>query len=104
MPRTYRLPGLGQETAILFLQALGQTLQVLQLLIYSLGKLQGLLGTVWGRGHVSHERGRQTTGEIHSETEATEKSRTETEGDGDPRERDRDSEKKKKRCVCGGRN
>lgn len=50
LPRTHRLPGLGQEAAILLLQALGQSLQILQLLIHSLGTLQSLLGTEWGRG------------------------------------------------------
>lgn len=50
LPRTHRLPGLGQEPAILFLQVLGQSLQVLQLLIHSLGTLQSLLGTEWGLG------------------------------------------------------
>lgn len=55
LPRTYCLPGLGQKAVILFLQALGQALQVLQLLIHSLGKLQSLLGTEWGQGQVGHE-------------------------------------------------
>lgn len=49
LPGTHRLPGLGQEAAILILQALGQRLQVLQLLVHGLGTLQGLLGAEGGR-------------------------------------------------------
>lgn len=29
LPKTHRLPGLGQKAAVLFLQALGQSLQIL---------------------------------------------------------------------------
>lgn len=77
LSRTHRLPGLGQEAAILFLQALGQSLQVLQLLIHGLGKLQSLLGTEWGVGQVGHTRERKAEiteiGPLR-ETETTEKS------------------------------
>lgn len=75
LPRTHRLPGLGQEAAILFLQALGQSLQVLQLLIHSLGTLQSLLGTEWGWGRGPHRRETETreTDPLR-QSEATEKS------------------------------
>lgn len=52
--------GPGPEgCAVLFLQALGQSLQVLQLLIHAPGKLQSLLGT-GGGGEVGHRRERKT--------------------------------------------
>lgn len=84
LPGTYCLPGLGQKTAVLFLQALGQALQVLQLLIHGLGELQGLLGAE-GAGHVATgaRKTETTDGDPPRETEATEKNPRGW-GDGDP--------------------
>jgi hypothetical protein len=49
---------LSQKVAILLLQILGQSLQVFQLFIHGLGKLQSLLGAEWGRGK-DHMMGRK---------------------------------------------
>lgn len=68
LPKTHRVPGLGQKAAVLFLQALGQSLQVLQLLIHAPGQLQSLLGTGWG-GEVGHRRERKI---LWSQVEVTE--------------------------------
>lgn len=78
LPETHRLPGLGQKVVILFLQALGQSLQVLQFLIHGLGKLQSLLGTEWGRGQVGHMGERKTEITDVDPLRATEKFQTET--------------------------
>lgn len=64
LPRTHHLPGLGQEAAILLLQALGQRLQVLQLLVHGLGTLQGLLGAEGSRTREKQRPERQS----HSES------------------------------------
>lgn len=97
MPRTYCLPGLGQKAVILFLQALGQALQVLQLLIHSLGKLQSLLGTEWGQGQVGHENdeGRNHTDRVSQQDRSNReiRQRPRNEGDRGQREGNRDSEK-----------
>ena len=68
LPKTHRVPGLGQKAAVLFLQALGQSLQVLQLLIHAPGELQSLLGT-GGGGEVGHRRERKI---LWSQVEVTE--------------------------------
>lgn len=68
LPRTYCLPGLGQKAAVLFLQALGQTLQVFQLFFHRLSKLQSLLGASEGRARrAPRARKTETQRQIHSE-------------------------------------
>ena len=84
LPETHRVPGLGQKAAVLFLQALGQSLQVLQLLIHAPGKLQSLLGT-GGGGEEGHRRERKTEVTEVDPLTATEKSqRPGEEGGRDP--------------------
>lgn len=109
LPRTYCLPGLGQKAVVLFLQALGQTLQVFQLFIHGLGKLQSLLGAGGGRAR----RARRVRKTENTETDSLrgkkqQKSQTdlETQGDRDQRggqrpERGRQRLRKKKK---GGKN
>lgn len=96
LPKTHRVPGLGQKAAVLFLQALGQSLQVLQLLIHAPGKLQSLLGT-GGGGEVGHRRERKTEVTEVDPLRATEKSQSPGEGGTETyREGQRPSEKRRK--------